>query len=548
MPELWRRFALFDPGGRDLHEEDLPWFRLLRGEEHVEPLLMRRVVRATGDEQWLHNKATPIRDGSGRVVLVMSVTEDVTATRRAEIGQRLLLDAGLALSRSLDAEESLQEVAELVVPELADWCGIDLPSPAGILEPVAVAHADPERAARARELRRRHPVRIDGPTGLAAVLRTGEPLRVDRITDAMLQAEATDEEHLALLRDTGLTALLAVPVRAGEEVLGALVVGSTQADRRLDDHVLELADALGRRIGEALRNARLYRERDEVAHVLSAGLAPDLAPEVAGCEVAVRYRPAGEGVEAGGDFYEVIDTPAGAIVVIGDVAGKGAPAAALSAVSRVTLRTAGRLTGDPLAALDELNHALRRRTTLTSARSRPSRFRPSSRGCASVVLAGHPPPLLVRDGEVVPVGHTGPLLGAVEAADWRAEPVEIRPGDTLVLYTDGVLDAALPGGERFGERRLRELVEAAGRRARRARRGGRRGARRAAAARRRGHARHPLPGRGPAAGARHARRGRGAAAAPDPARRAAGAAARRATRCARALAGRVREDAARTRC
>ena len=274
----------------------------------------------------------------------------------------------------------------------------------------------------------------------------------------MLQAEATDAEHLALLRETGVTALLAVPLRAGERILGVLTMGSTQSARRLDDHVLELADALGRRIGEALRNARLYRERDEVAHVLSAGLAPDQALEVAGCEVALRYRPAGEGVEAGGDFYEVIDTPAGPIVVIGDVAGKGAPAAALSAVSRVTLRTAGRLTGDPRAALDELNHALRRRSTLSLCTVAAVALPQELPGLASVVLAGHPPPLLVRDGQVLEVGRPGPLLGAVEAADWRAESFEICPGDTLVLYTDGVLDAALPGGERFGEARLREQV------------------------------------------------------------------------------------------
>ena len=162
LPELWDRFALFAADGRDLHDEDLPWFRLLHGAEHVEPLLMRRVVRATGEQQWLLVKATAIRDGAGRPVLVMSVTEDVTATRRAEIGQRLLLDAGLALSRSLDVEASLQEVAELVVPALADWCGIDLPGRTGVLEAVAVAHADPERAARARELRTRHPVALDG--------------------------------------------------------------------------------------------------------------------------------------------------------------------------------------------------------------------------------------------------------------------------------------------------------------------------------------------------------------------------------------------------
>jgi serine phosphatase RsbU (regulator of sigma subunit)/anti-sigma regulatory factor (Ser/Thr protein kinase) len=462
LPELWERFALFDADGRDLHDADLPWFRLLQGEEHVEPMLMRRVVRATGEQQWLLNKVTAIRDGAGRAVLVMSVTEDVTATRRAEIGQRLLLDAGLALSRSLDVEGSLQEVAELVVPDLADWCGIDLPTPAGVIQPMAVAHVDPARAARARELRRRHPVLADGPSGLAAVLRTGEPLRVAGITDAMLQAEATDAEHLALLRETRLTALLAVPVRSGERILGVLVMGSTQSDRRLDDHVLELADALGRRIGEALRNAHLYRERDEIAHALSAGLAPDQAPQVAGCEVALRYRPAGEGVEAGGDFYEVIDAPAGPIVVIGDVAGKGAPAAALSAVARVTLRTAGRLTGDPRAALDELNHALRRRTSLSLCTVAAVALPQELPGLASVVLAGHPPPLLVRDGTVLALGRTGPLLGAVEAAEWRAEPVEICPGDTLVLYTDGVLDAALSGGERFGETRLRELVARTG--------------------------------------------------------------------------------------
>ena len=126
-----------------------------------------------------------------------------------------------------------------------------------------------------------------------------------------------------------------------------------------------------------------------------------------------------------------------------------APAAALSALSRVTLRTAGRLTGDPLAALDELNHALRRRTTLSLCTVAAVALPPELPGMASVVLAGHPPPLLVRGGDVRAVGHTGPLLGAVEAADWRAEPVELCPGDTLVLSIDshvqGVAEKALQG-------------------------------------------------------------------------------------------------------
>ena len=117
-----------------------------------------------------------------------------------------------------------------------------------------------------------------------------------------------------------------------------------------------------------------------------------------GCEVEAVYRPAGDDVQAGGDFYDVIDAPAGSIVVMGDVVGKGAPAAALSAVARVTLRTAGRLTGDPRAALDELNHALRRRGVMSLCTVVAIALPTELPGTAEVLLAGHPPPLLLRDG------------------------------------------------------------------------------------------------------------------------------------------------------
>ena len=254
-----------------------------------------------------------------------------------------------------------------------------------------------------------------------------------------------------------------MPLRVGDEVLGALVLAATQADRRLDDARPRGRGRARAQIAVALRNARLYRDRDAVAHVLSAGLAPDQAPQVAGCEVAVRYRPAGEGVEAGGDFYEVVDTPAGAIVVIGDVAGKGAPAAALSAVSRVTLRTAARLTGDPRAALDELNHALRRRDDAeplhrrrrgAAARAPGPGLRAAGRPSAAAAGARRQR----RAGRAV-----GPAAGRGRGRGLAAPSGSTSsPGDTLVLYTDGVLDAALPDGARFGEARLLELVAAIG--------------------------------------------------------------------------------------
>ena len=243
----------------------------------------------------------------------------------------------------------------------------------------------------------------------------------------------------------------------------------------------------------------------------------------------------------------MIDAPAGAIVVMGDVVGKGAPAAALSAVARVTLRTAGRLTGDPRAALDELNHTLRRRGGMSLCTACAVSLPSELPGDALVLLAGHPPPLLVRDGKVRPVGLHGPMLGAIEVADWPGERIELAPNDVLVLYTDGVLDAALPGGEHFGEERLHALVEQAGADVEAIAGAIERDPARAAPARRHRAAGDPLPRPAGAARARDARR-RPARRSPSspPGRAAAPGAARRALsdalagRCVRAAAAPMR--------
>jgi PAS domain S-box-containing protein len=460
LEDLWARYALYAPNGRPIGDDGLSWMRALQA-ERPGPMLMRRVDRTTGEQQWLQSKATVLNGGDGRPVLVMNVTEDVTASTRAEIARRLMVEAGRLLSETTDLAGTLEQVAALVVPELADWCSIDLPGPAGYLHLAAAAHIDPEKVAVARRLRAESPVHVDDDGLLSRVIQTGVAARI--MVDEQLIAESTgDDERRRALAGLGLGALLSVPLRSGDDVLGAFTLVASQPHRRFDALDEELAEALARRIGDALRNARLLRDRAEIAHVLSAGLRPDPAPRLPGCEVAAVYRPAGEDVEAGGDFYEVVDAPAGSIVVMGDVVGKGAPAAALSAVARVTLRTAGRLTGDPRAALDELNQMLRRRGGMSLCTAAAVALPSELPGEAVVLLAGHPPPLLARDGVVLPVGAHGPMLGAVEVADWPVETVTLAPNDVLVLYTDGVLDAVLPGGEHFGEERLHALVERAG--------------------------------------------------------------------------------------
>ena len=112
---------------------------------------MRNVVLATGEERWLLNKVSVLRDETGEPDRVVNVIDDVTAVKRAELHQRLLAEATRALSSSLHPQRTLQHVAETAVPELADWCGVDVPGPGGAVELVAVAHADPDRVALGRD-------------------------------------------------------------------------------------------------------------------------------------------------------------------------------------------------------------------------------------------------------------------------------------------------------------------------------------------------------------------------------------------------------------
>ena len=215
----------------------------------------------------------------------------------------------------------------LAVPELAEWCGVDMPGRRGFIEAVAVGHVDPDKVRLARELRERYRVSMDEPEGLAAVLRGDIPhFVVDETPDAALVEYAVDEEHLALMRAVGFNSILIVPIRGRSAILGALTLVSAYA-HRFDADDLELALELGRRAGIAIENARLYTERTEIAHTLQVALVPDPVPLAPGWDVAALYRPAGEAAEAGGDFYDMVRTEDGWLVVMGDVTGKGARAA-----------------------------------------------------------------------------------------------------------------------------------------------------------------------------------------------------------------------------
>jgi signal transduction histidine kinase len=207
--------------------------------------------------------------------------------RQAEQRVRFLAEASGVLASSLDYQATLDRLAQLTVPRLADWCLVDVVEDGGAICQVAVAHADPAKTRLAWELDRRYPDNPDAPEGVPKVIRTGRAELYPEITDDLLRAVARDDEHLAAVRRLGLTSGLIVPLPGRERVLGAISLGTAESGRRLGADDLALAEELARRAASALENARLYRELEDagrrkdqflamLAHELRNPLAPVL--------------------------------------------------------------------------------------------------------------------------------------------------------------------------------------------------------------------------------------------------------------------------------
>ncbi len=457
VEQLFDAFEATHEDGTALRIDELPGRRVLTGNEPGS-LLMRVVHKQTGVESWRLTKASGVHDRDGNLKLIVNVIEDLTDVKRAEMTQRVLARTGELLAASMDYERTLQQVAELAVPQLADWCAVALPDDHGVIRTVAVAHADPDKVEFAQRIGERYPSQVDAPSGVAQVLRDGLPQVVNEVTDEMLVAAAHDEEHLELLRAVGMRAALIVPMSAGGRTLGAVSLLSAESDRRFEPGDVDLAREIARRAGAALENARLYTERSHIARTLQTGLLPGRLPQLPGWSIATLYRPAGEQNWVGGDFYDAFEVRGGWLALIGDVAGQGAEAAALTGLARYTLRTAAMLLDDPLDAVGTLNAELHAREEMALCSVVAVLLREQGGDAtAEIVCAGHPLPLLVRSGDARQVGEFSPMLGAYEVDDWSRTTVAIDAGDVLVLYTDGVFDTVGADG-RFGEERLASTV------------------------------------------------------------------------------------------
>ena len=398
----------------------------------VQPGLAVTMRRRDGAYVDLEVGGVPLEvEGHQQLVVVV---RDVSERRRAEAEREALLqrttlvaEASELFDQSLDEQLTMASVARLCVRELADTCVVLLGSDATRVRRVAVVARE---EAREREL-------------TEALLR--DPLE-DRVEHPILNVLETGTS-MAGATSAGLGAdhALIVPLRARGRVHGVLAAGFDALPERELPELLALFEDLGRRAALAFDNARLYEERDQVARTLQRSLLPAALPEIPGAEVAARYVAAGEGNEVGGDFYDCFATGGGDwALVIGDVCGKGAEAATLTALARYTLRAAAAHTRRPRAVLGELNEALLRQRldyrfcTVLYVSLTPRRDHVD----ALVATGGHPLPLVLRaGGEVETAGRPGTLLGIVEDPELSEERVALWPGDALVLYTDGVTEA-----------------------------------------------------------------------------------------------------------
>jgi PAS domain S-box-containing protein len=461
---IMSRFLVIDEQGDELGLESMPARRLFEG-EHPEPLLVRNIVRATGEERWLIVRSSTIIDPeTERIDYAVNVFENVTEVKRAQLTESFMAEASRLLASSMDYTETLQEIARLAVPQIADWCAVDVLGESGEIERVAVHHSDPRKIELAERLNRDYHPTLGDPTGVPEVIRGAEPRIYTDIDPRELAAYARDSAHLELLREIQATAVIIVPLAAPTRTLGAITLVSSESSRRLTQADLGLAIRLGRRAGTAVENARLYTERVQIAHTLQRALLPETLAEIGGVEVQTLYSAAGELNEVGGDFYDVFDyDEQRTVLVIGDVCGKGPRAAGVTALARHTLRAAAIGGQSPTGMLATLHQALQRQPPGADMCTACLIMLTRKEHCAhlTIALAGHPPPLLISpQGEVEEVGLSGTILGVVDPLNISEREIALASGETLLLYTDGVTEAGRPD-RMLGEAGLLELCATA---------------------------------------------------------------------------------------
>ncbi len=410
--------------------------------------------RKDGTPFWNQVVISPVLDEDGVVTHHVGIQADVTERVTAQLAReaaldevrvassrlQLLAEVSQGLAQHLDYTEAVQTLAELTVPRLATWGFVAVTNDRGRFDRLHIVSRDPEHAADAAALEHEDISWLTRSPSVKAALRSdatfvAAPFPVDL---ASLPGRTTPHQ-LELLRRLGLGTAMVVPLRARDRVLGVLTLVDAAPDGFTQEQVITAAH-IGHRAGLGLDNVRLYQREQDAALTLQRSLLPEL-PDIPGLDVAAAYVPAVHRSQVGGDWFDVLPLPDGAVgLAVGDVVGHDLRAAASMGQLRSVLRSyawSGEDAGSVVARLDELVQGLGMADVATCVylRIEGSTLRYSR--------AGHPPPFIrSADGTVTaldgalttPVGVASPTTGHVEAV------VDLPPGATLVVYTDGLVE------------------------------------------------------------------------------------------------------------
>lgn len=440
------------------------------------------VVR--GDATWLHvrARAVPLRLADGTIDGVVIVADEAMRTGRVEEQYGLLERISNRLASSLEFGPTLRSVAEILVPQFADHCFIDLYDHDALVRRVSV-HAEGWTPPPGSWIEAGEEVHYPEEHFVHQALRRMETVVVgEGLHDSGI---APNPRSARVSRQVGVTSAVAAPLRVRGELLGVLTLAlsslSVREKRYYNGFDRDLVGAIASRVALAIDNSRLFEEERNTALAFQQGLLPREFPEFDGLSIAHRYVPAkplenpGHGIQTqvGGDFYDVIPLSAGRVgIVIGDVEGRGPHAAAVMGQVRAAIRAFAQADREPAEIMRELDEWVRQ---LGVPDDKGGTWVPSV-SCLYLIYdawsrelyyanAGHAAPLLLVDGEVtdLAIEVSDILLGVkvkgvpYDDAVYHQAALTLPPGATLLLYTDGLVDRRPIGGDIDIERSLTHL-------------------------------------------------------------------------------------------
>lgn len=418
-----------------------------------------RLRRNDGNYRWFTTRAHPQRDSSGEILRWTGTAADVHDQRQAARERDFLLRASEIFAQQLDLDATLKAIASFTVPEVADWCQIDLRMDDGRIKTVAMSHRDPEKDAVAQQFVGRVHLNPKGAHGSPYVIRTGKSEFIVDVAPGVVSEAVGDEEETRMYEQLGAASVAAVPLVAEGQTLGMLGVLYGASGRRYSHDDLPMLEELGRRAGLAIHKARLFEREHRAAESFQEASLPANLPQVPGLELDAYYAPGRAEAQVGGDWYDAVRLVDGRVVIsIGDVAGSGLDAAVTMGNMRQIIRGIAQVHADPALMLDAADRALRLEN--------PEKFVTAFVGVVDGITntltyasAGHPPPFLrMADGELRALDASGLPLGLrSNGINNGSTSIDLPHGTCLVLYTDGLTE--FERSPESGERRLRAVLE-----------------------------------------------------------------------------------------